>query len=186
MPLLALSDPSWVAYPDCYGSGLSIAEYLRALEADPLQEGEIGDESVWAHLWSRLARETEISLAAYAAVPHLIRIGSSIVADDTASIPLDYLHLPTWIEITRLTADVAPDVPPPLEVAYHEAIAALDDLAIGYALRSSDLDVARVVSSALLVARGDVARAEIVLDWDDDDIAQAQQYLLDGPAFGVN
>lgn len=186
MPLLALSDPAWVAYPDCYGSGLSVAEQLRVLEARPLQSGDPGDEGVWSHLWSRLAHETEVSLAAYAAVPHLVRIGAAIVADDGPMVPIDYLHLPTWIEITRLTSDRAPDVPPALETAYHEAISALDDLAIAYALRSSDLDVARVVAAALLVARGDAARAEIVLDWDEDDILQAQQYLLDGPAFGVN
>jgi hypothetical protein len=186
MALLALSDPGWDAYPDCFGSGLRIAEYLRLLETEPLQPGELGDESVWSQLWSRLAREGDVFLAAYAAVPHLVRLGSAIVADDTTVIPLDYLHLPTWIEIVRLTSDAAPDIPEALEAAYHEAIAALDDLAIGYALRSSDLDVARVVSAALLVSRGDVARAEIVLDWDDDDIAQAQQYLLDGPSFGVN
>lgn len=186
MQLLALTDPAWDAFPDCYGSGLRVAEHLRALEADPLQAGDPGDGSAWSQLWSRLANQGDVYLAAYAAVPHLVRIGSSIVADETASIPIDYLHLPTWIEIVRLTGDGAPDVPESLESAYHEAISALDDLAIGYALRSSDIDVARVVSAALLVARGDVLRAEVVLDWDEDDIAQAQQYLIDGPAFGVN
>ncbi|HEY4442424.1 MAG TPA: hypothetical protein VGN14_18335 [Candidatus Elarobacter sp.] len=184
--LLALSDPAWITYPDCYGSGLLIAEHLRALEEHPLQIGAPGDEGPWSHLWARLARDTEVSLAAYAAVPHIVRLGAAVIAEDAPAVPLDYLHLPTWIEITRLTSDSAPEIPPALETAYYEAISALDDLAIGYALRSSDLDVARVVSAALLVARGDVGRAEVVLDWDDHDIEQAQQYLLDGPAFGVN
>ena len=182
MPMLALTDPAWDAYPD----GLRVAEMLRALQAQPFQTGEPGDGSVWSLLWTRLADQGEIAVAAYAAVPHLVEIGSAIVADDTSAIPIDYLHLPAWIEIARLTVDGAPDVPPALEEAYHEAIRALDDLAIGYALRSSDAEVARVVAAAILVARGDATRAEVVLDWDDDDIAQAQQYLIDGPAFGVN
>ena len=186
MPMLSLSDPAWENYADCYGSGLRVAECLRALAADPFQTGEAGDGSVWSQLWSRLAHDGDVCLAAYAAVPHLVQIGAGIVADEHAAIPLDYLHLPAWVEIVRLTTDEAPDLPDELAAAYHDAIGALDDLAIGYALRSSDIDVARVASAALLVARGDAARAEVVLDWDDDDIAQAQQYLVDGPAFGMN
>jgi hypothetical protein len=184
--MLSLSDPAWERYTDCYGSGVRVAACLRALEKNPLQGGEHGDGGVWSQLWSRLAHQGDVYLASYAAVPHLVKIGSSIVADERAAIPLDYLHLPTWIEIVRLTAPDAPDIPDGLSTAYHDAITALDDLAIGYALRSSDIDIARVVSAALLVARGDAARAEVVLDWDDDDIAQAQNYLVDGPAFGVN
>jgi len=184
--MLPLSDPAWDHYPDAYGSGLPVAARLRVLAESPFEPSEAVEGNTWFHLWSGLAHQGDVYPASYAALPHLVTIGSSIVADDAHEIPLDFLHLPAWIEIVRLTREDAPEIPEQLAEAYHGAIRSLDDLAIGYALRSSDPDVGRVVAAALLVARGEGARAEVVLDWDDDDIAQAQQYLVDGPAFGVN
>lgn len=72
--VLGLDDPRWNELDHAYGPAGDIPDLLRALER--------GDQELWDELVPALCHQGCVYTATYAAVPHIVRIGSHEPLDD--------------------------------------------------------------------------------------------------------
>ena len=160
--MLALDDPRWNELQHAYGGAGDIPGLLRALEAAPGPTQEFDDEP-WFSLWSRLCHQDDACTAAYAAVPHVVRIAVG------AAGPVDFsfLLLPTSIEIARRRGR-GPELPADLSEAYLAAIGGLPRVSRLHGETSGDEAMERAAAAARAVAEGTIAVAETLSDPEDD------------------
>ena len=100
--MLDLDSPRWAELQHAYGPADDIPDLLRDLErfaaGETLPPNEdFGEQKEpWFSLWSALCHQGDSCTAAFAALPHIVRIAF------TAAGPVpDYFHLPGAIEVAR-------------------------------------------------------------------------------------
>jgi hypothetical protein len=146
--MLPLDDPAWSQLTHAYGSAGDIPPMLIRLRTDP-------SPAVWEALWSALCHQHDVSLATYAALPHLV----AMAGDQLPNKRGEYLN---FIAMAIACASLAaqPRITPALAPAYGAAVAATRAHALesmsDLTLPQSDLPVA---AAALAAARGDAATA---------------------------
>jgi len=140
--MIPLDSGRWSELRDAYGSASRVAVILRAVEA-----GEDNDQA-WDDLWSRICHQGDVCDAAYAAVPHLVR-----VARDPSRTRWELVALPAAIEAARLTGK-APAIPHDLDDAYHSAVRALAEVCVARAHGSWDHVSGQAILAGLAVSKG--------------------------------
>lgn len=153
---LDLASPRWRALEQAYGSAEDIGRLLAALY-------ETVDKDERTELWygvrMTLCPGTSVFSAAYAAVPHLLRV---VERRDFAE-RIAGLHLVTQIEVSR-HAPGAPGIDEDLIVAYAAAIESLPRRVAELAATTWDSNWAQVLAAALLAGKRQHALARLLLE----------------------
>lgn len=130
-----------------------------------LESGE-AVERAWSELWDGLHHQGDVDTAAYAAVPHLVRIHRQRDVPDWNT----YAILGT-IERER-RARLNPAIPDWLVGGYQSAWHEIVDLALLDLKRSEDPLLVQSALGAIAMARGLTRTAEILLDFTEDELAE--------------
>lgn len=144
--MLDLDDARWGELEHAYGRASDIPALLRRLDGLPPSEGK---REPWFSLWSALAHQGDSCSAAFAAVPHVVRVLS------TAPVRADWVYFgfPAWVEICRQRNQAS--VPEDLFPAYAGALERLPSLIAAAAAREWNELELRTALSALAAAKGD-------------------------------
>ncbi|HVI89604.1 MAG TPA: hypothetical protein VM659_14955 [Dongiaceae bacterium] len=164
--MLTLTADAWKLLRHAYGAASDIPELLRQLQQHPGPRQSRGD-GPWHALWSALCHQGDVYTASYAALPHIIRIGTEAVGP----IDFSFFLLPASIEIARQRGR-GPALPESLADAYHGELLRLALCAHRHVADIWDHHMTRSVSAALAAAKGDIDLAELLLELDDDRIAR--------------
>jgi len=149
----------WGKLQHAYGDAADIPSLL--FKARSATAGGSDRDEPWFSLWSALCHQGDVYTASYAAVPELVAIAHSRMADHAAA--RECVLLAGIIELERATPQghPPPSIPAELEDRY---LAALDDgakLALSLKSRESNADYARqldvVVAALGLLGGGAVA-----------------------------
>ena len=164
--MLPLDSQEWSQLQDAFGAATNIPSLLDQLAANPLPHRDYRDEP-WFSLWSSLCHQENVYDASYAAVPHIVRIGTAA----PAPIDFGFFQLPACIEIARKKGR-GPDLPPQLAEAYFAALRGLHDCAFRHAADDWDQNMAVCVAAALAVAKGQHELADALMNLDPDIISK--------------
>jgi hypothetical protein len=159
--MLALNDPRWSTLSHAYGSAQDIPEMLRVLGQDAGRSAPI-DSEPWFGLWSSLCHQDDVFEASYAAVPHIVDIGTN--ADGPVN--FSFFQFPAAVEVARKNGR-GPEVPVDLEFGYFAAIKKLDDLIAAHRNEDWDVDTLLSVLGAQAVAKGNHRVAAAIMNLDD-------------------
>lgn len=123
-PLLPLDDERWATLAHAYGPAVATPNALRAIEAasGPLFSPSLADmranPTPWEHIVVAVLHQGSVYSAAYAALPHLVRIavdqtglrgevlsalGTALVGYPVAPCPIDLLDGWRWAQTTART-----------------------------------------------------------------------------------
>ena len=154
--MLSLTSPRWGTLTQAYGDASDVPRLLEAL-------AELADEEarseVWFALWRMLSRPEQAYDAAYAAVPHLLRLTAHAPLPERAQA----LHLAARTELARrLPASAA--MPSDLVEPYAAAIEALPARVAASAGEPWTEETARICAAALLVGKRQPELARSLLD----------------------
>ena len=105
--MLSLSDPRWSSLDSNYGSGRRVAELLSVALNNGL------DAALYEELFQSLVHQYTLSMAAYAALPHLLEIAQIFPQDRK-----DLLLLAGWCYACSALPN-APSLPSDLAQAWH-------------------------------------------------------------------
>jgi hypothetical protein len=159
--MLDLRSPRWKELSQAYGSAENIPGLLTQLEtATPKRDYR---SEPWYSLWSSLCHQGDVYTASYAAVPHIVALGSKKPVSER----IDILLLSAKIEAQRHVKS-APEIPADLKISYKDAILAGVSLAKGCLGRDWTEDDYRVVLGALAVFQGHFALGNMLLEFDGD------------------
>ena len=153
---LDLASPRWRVLEQAYGSAEDIGRLLAALY-ETVDEDERAE--LWYGLRMTLCPDTRVFSAAYAAVPHLLRV---VERRDFAE-RIAGLHLVTQIEVSR-HAPGAPGIDEDLIVAYAAAIESLPRRVAELEAMTWDASAAQVLAAALLAGKRQHALARLLLE----------------------
>src|SRR6266567_361398 len=113
--MLDLQSPRWRELSHAYGSAQDIPGLLSQLRtAAPKKDYQ---SEPWFSLWSALCHQGDVYTASYAAVPHIIALGSKRPISERP----DFLLITAKIEAMR-HVKTAPQMPADLKTSYAEAI----------------------------------------------------------------
>jgi hypothetical protein len=157
---LDLASPRWGELAQAYGSAEDIAPLLAALYTT--QDDDERTE-LWYGAWATLCPGNTVFSAAYAAVPHLLRI---VETRDFAE-RVTALHLVTQIEVSRHTHG-APGIDEDLILAYASAIESLPRRVAELEGITWDASSAQVLAAALLAGKRQHVLARLLLDHSSD------------------
>jgi hypothetical protein len=166
--MLPLDSPKWSQLRHAYGDASNIPEMLRQLESFPPHEGY--EAPPYFMLWSSLCHQDDVYTASYAAVPHIIRI----LALAPTRAHWDFFLLPTSIEISRWRGR-GPEIPAELSDAYLSALQRVPALAAAAAATQWDELHCRAVAAAIVVAKGQPALGQVILELDPDSAREFMQ-----------
>ncbi|CAN5918325.1 hypothetical protein BH11GEM2_BH11GEM2_15200 [soil metagenome] len=152
---IALSSPRWRELEQAHGSAEDIGALLAALYAN---EDDDERTELWYGAWATLCPGDSVSSAAYAAVPHVLRI----VATRDFAERVTALHLVTQVEVSR-HAPGAPAIDDDLIVAYASAIESLPACVAELHGMTWDEATAQVLAAALLAGKRQHAFARLLL-----------------------
>ena len=153
---LSLDSPRWAELTQAYGTAEDVPRLLEALACIGREEARA---EVWFALWRTLHRPGEVFSASYAAVPHLLEIGSAFGLRERA----EAMHLVVRIEISRCEGKSAP-VPPDVVEGYATAVDSLASYVDASAGEPWSVDVAQIFAAALLVGKRQPELARGLLD----------------------
>ena len=154
--MLSLDSDRWNTLTHAYGTAADIPRLLRSAAADPSPTSSYKSEP-WFSLWSALLHQGSVADAAYAAVPHLLRIA----AESRHPYAWDCLALPAAVEAARL-AGQAPQLPTDLAAPYLDAWATVPRIVELASARHWDHEFAQAATAALAAAKGHGALAEAI------------------------
>ncbi len=154
-PLFALSSPRWRELSQAYGSAEDIPQLLEALAStrQPLERAEI-----WFGIWATLCPDGHVFSAAYAAVPHLLRITQPDALEERVAA----MHIAVSVEIARQDPG-APPIPDDVVASYASAIESLPARVAELSVVAWDATSAQILAAALLVGTRQPALARAVL-----------------------
>ena len=153
---LDLVSPRWRELQQVYGSAEDIGALLAALYTN---EDEDARTELWYGTWATLCPGGKVYSAAYAAVPHVLRIAAHRdFAERVAA-----LHLVTQVEVSR-HATGAPGIDDDLLVAYASAIESLPARVDELRGMTWDEPTAQVLAAALLAGKRQYALARLLLE----------------------
>lgn len=159
--MISLTDPQWNNLEDAYGPATDVPKLLEQLAKDPSQRKQ--NDEPWFTLWSKLCHQGDIYTASYAAVPHIVKIA----LETSGSIDFSFFLLPACVEVARANGR-CPKIPDNLSVAYFDSVKKLSGCVAKHKNDPSDKPMAESISIALAVARGDIEKAEKMLNQDYD------------------
>ena len=122
--MIELDSPRWQELQDAYGPATRIPELLRQLESDTSPKSSANAEP-WFSLWSALCHQGDAYTASFAAVPHIVRIGTAA----TGAIDPSFFHLPRAIELARVGGK-APAIPDDVVSDYVQSLLKLSRIKI--------------------------------------------------------
>ncbi len=142
--MLELDDPRWRELDHAYGPADNVPGLLRAVE--------LGEQELWDELVPSLCYRGAVYTASYAALPHIVRIGSELTLGE---------QILYWCFVGAVAdaRDAAP-IPPDLRAAYEEALAQAEALTI--ACVGPGLDDATALD--LLIALAGIRRLPAIAD----------------------
>src|SRR5690349_1334877 len=151
--MLELADPRW--------SQLLGGRRVRYDPRNALGQLDSGGtvERSWAELWDGLHHQGDVDTAAYAAVPHLVRIHRRRDVPDWNTYALLGI-----IELVR-HAQRNPAIPDWLEPAYHEAWREIIGLTLRDLARSEDPLLVQAALGVIALARGLNRTAEVLIEF---------------------
>jgi len=159
--MLDLQSPRWKELSQAYGSAENIPDLLAQLKTAPPKEDYRSEP--WFSLWSSLCHQGDVYTASYAAVPHIVVLGSEKPISERA----DLILISAEIEARRHVKK-APEIPADLKGSYEEAIRAGVSLVMSCMEREWPEDEYRALLGALAIFRGHVALGNMLLDFDGD------------------
>jgi hypothetical protein len=152
---LDLASPRWRDLQQVYGSAEDIGALLAALYTT---DDDDARTELWYGAWATLCPAGKVHSAAYAAVPHVLRIA----ADRDFAERVSALHLVTQVEVSRHTLG-APGIDDDLLVAYATAIESLPARVAELTGMTWDESSAQVLAAALLAGKRQHALARVLL-----------------------
>ena len=158
--MLELNDPRWGQLAGGRRIPLDTTQALRQLAS-----GE-AVEWAWSELWDGLHHQGDVDTAAYAAVPHVVRIHRQRDVPDWST----YAILGA-IERGR-HARRNPAIPDWLASGYQSAWHEIIELALRDLERSEDPLLVQSALGAIAMARGLRRTAEILLDFTEDELEE--------------
>ena len=153
---LDLTSPRWHELEHAYGSAEDIGALLAALYAN---EDDDARTELWYGAWATLCPGGRVYSAAYAAVPHVLRI----VAQRDFPERVSALHLVTQVEVSRHVQG-APSIDDDLIDAYAAAIESLPARVEELMVMTWDETTAQVLAAALLAGKRQHALARLLLE----------------------
>lgn len=120
----------------------------------------------WDELWQQLHHQGDVGTAAYAAVPHLLRVHGIRGATDWNT-----FALVGCIEQLRGVGR-NPVLPHWLRDGYEKAWRDIVPVALGDLARSSDPELVRAAIGCIAIARGLRRIGEVLLDFTDDELGE--------------
>lgn len=170
--MLSLDSKDWQVLTHAYGPATDIPNLLRQLALDSTPRSGYQDEP-WFSLWSALCHQEDVYSASFAALPHVVEIGTKTPG------PIDsgFFLFPACIEVFRHRKR-APQIPAQLAEAYFGGLRGLHECAFRHASDQWDSGMARSVAAALAAAKGQLTLAEALIKLDNDMIARIVQLNL--------
>ena len=159
--MLTLDSDRWDGLDQAYGRAGDVPRVLTALESldDPGQR-----KALWFALWRMLCQQGNVFTASYAAVPHLLRIGSAFPFSER----IGAIHLVCRVELLRRTP-AAPPVPDDLVASYADAIDGLPTIVSGCTNEFWEIDVAQILAAALVIGKRQGALGALILELGNDE-----------------
>ena len=154
--MLDVTSPRWRELTQTYGTAEDIPRLLDALAT---HEYEAERQELWFGLWATLCPEGNVQTAAYASVPHVLRIARARTAGEQVAA----LHFAASVETARHIAG-APPIPHELVPAYALAVESLPAMVASLADSPWDEPTARIMAAALLAGKRHAALARTLLD----------------------
>lgn len=170
--MLSLNSDDWSQLAHAYGAANDIPYLLSKLADYPSNDGY--DAEPYFSLWSSVCHQDDTYTAAYAAVPHMVRLAEAA----PGRITFDFLLLPTSIEIARLTGQ-GPDIPGSLKDAYESAIQGLPRIVGQLRAKEMDETMCLTCGAAIAVAAGNPTMAEAILELEGDAAAEFLKWKLE-------
>jgi hypothetical protein len=164
--LISLQSGAWQELTHAYGKASDIPGLLSQLSQSPAPKSGYKDEP-WFSLWSALCHQGDVYSASYAAVPHIVRVGT----ETSGPIDSGFFLLPACIEVARNNGR-GPQIPAEMADAYFEGLRGLHQCAFRHAPEDWDSGMAQSVAAALAAAKGQFKLAEALINLDDDIIAK--------------
>jgi len=162
--MLSLESPVWQRLTHAYGKASDVPGLLARLSANTAPANSYKDEP-WLSLWSSLCHQGDVYTASYAALPHIVQIGTNALGPVDAG----FFSLPACIEVAR-NKRRGPEIPPELAAAYFDGLRGLHKCAFHHASDDWNEGMAQVVAAALAASKGQFKLAEALMDLDDDII----------------
>lgn len=167
--MLALDDPQWQQFDGVYQIKYDASQPLKRLEAATTSEEIV---KVLDELWQELHHQGDIGLASCMAVPHLIRIG---IQKRITGWRL--LGLVATIELQRHKYALA--IPSDYQQAYFASIQDIPQLISINLATHWDRTFACCALAALAASKGQYDMAEIILEFEDDDLTKKFDEFLE-------
>ena len=165
--MLDLDSSTWSKLEHACGSAADIPQLI--VDLDPYAEYSNSDSEPFFALWSALCHQGDTCTAAYAAVPHILRLAKRA----PEKIHYSFLLLPASIEIARL-AGRGPEIPKDLEEPYAAAIRSMGTIIAERDPGSMDETWALVAAAAIAVSAGHATHAEAILELEGES---AREFL---------
>jgi hypothetical protein len=164
---LDLKDPEWPELRGGYRVPIDVRPLLLNLENSDAAD------AAWVALWHELHHQGDIGLASFAAVPHIVRIHAARGRPDW-----NPYALAATIELCRGVRK-NPELPDSWSVAYEDAWARLERLALLELPHTKDSFAACALLSVLALRRGLREHARLLHDFDEAEIRDAIDRLYD-------
>ncbi|MEP6621477.1 MAG: hypothetical protein ABJE47_19275 [bacterium] len=155
MDMLALESERWTELHQAHGTGEDIPRLLQALDAI---DGDRERAELWFGVWSTLCPDGRLYSAAYAAVPHLMAIGTTRGAQELVAA----LHVIAEIESLR-HAGGAPGIPADLVPAYAATVESMPQIVAASVNVPWDAPTAQILCAALAVGKRQPALGRAIL-----------------------
>ena len=156
LPRDDLADPAWEGLTGGYRIPYDPRPALRALETGNL-------EAAWEELWNELHHQGDIGTAAYAVVPHLVRIYKVRGVSDS-----NIYAMIAIIEECRLSRS-NPPLPDEFAPAYYAARQRLVELGAAELCGATDETLVCSIISAIAFAKGQHHLGTFALHFPEDD-----------------
>lgn len=163
--MLSLDSNDWSQLTHAYGSADDIPTLLSRLSDYPTKTGY--NSEPFFSLWSSLCHQGDTNTAAYASVPHLLRLTEA----SPDRITYDFLLLPASIEIARL-AGRGPGIPASLKDDYEAAIQSIPQIIAQIPIGKMDETMCLTCGAAIAVAAGYATIAEAILELEGEAAAE--------------
>lgn len=152
---LPLASARWRDLQQVYGSAEDIGALLAALYAN---ENDDERTELWYGVWATLCPDGRVYSAAYAAVPHVLRIAT----DRDVAERVSALHFITEVEVSRHQPG-APGIDDDLLLPYASSIESLPARVAELHGMTWDEQTAQVLAAALLAGKRQHALARLLL-----------------------
>src|SRR5690348_7315894 len=127
--MLSLESPVWQRLTHAYGKASDVPGLLARLSANTAPANSYKDEP-WLSLWSSLCHQGDVYTASYAALPHIVQIGTNALGPVDAG----FFSLPACIEVAR-NKRRGPEIPPELAAAYFDGLRGLHKVRVSSCFR---------------------------------------------------